>query len=97
MEIEFNPSRVPQPGSSQPVARRDATPAAADAVSFSTSDSLRSQLSKISTVRPEQVARAKALVADIQYPPDYVLDRIATLLAIHTKANPPSSSTGRSS
>jgi len=88
MEIEFNTTgRIPQPESSKPAARRDAAPAASDAVSFSTSDSLKSQLSKISTVRSEQVARAKQLVADGQYPPDYVLNRIANLLAIHTKAD----------
>ena len=97
MEIEFNTnSRIPQAGSSQPAARRDTTTAAPDTVSFSTSDSLKSRLSQISTVRPEQVARAKQLVADASYPPDYVLNRIATLLAIHTKAGPASQS-GQSS
>ncbi len=94
MEIEFNPnSRIPQAGPSQPAARRDITPAAPDSVSFSASDSLKSRLSQISTVRPEQVARAKELVADVAYPPDYMLDRIAVLLAIHAKAN----QSGRSS
>jgi len=88
MEIEFNTGRIPQAESSQPAARRDATPAARDTVSFSTSASLTAQLSNISTVRPEQVARAKALVADTSYPPDYVLNRIAVLLAIHGKTSP---------
>ena len=97
MEIEFNAnSRIPQAESKQPVARQDTTPAATDAASFSASDSLISQLNKIPTVRPEQVARAKELVADGHYPPDYVLNRIANLLAIHTKTNP-SNQSGRSS
>ena len=84
MEIEFNPSRIPKAESSQPVAKRDTTPAATDAVSFSTSNSLKAQLSTISTVRPEQVARARELISGAKYPPDYVLNRIAVLLAIHT-------------
>ena len=85
MEIEFNTkSRIPQAETSQPVAKRDTTPpAAADTVSFSASDSLKTQLSKGATSRPEQVARAKELVSDANYPPDYVLKRIASLLAIH--------------
>jgi len=97
MEIEFNTrGQIPQAASSPTVAKRDPTPPAPDAVSFSTSNSLRNQLRNISTVRPEQVARAKELVADGNYPPDYVMKRIATLLAIHAKANP-SDQTGRSS
>ena len=88
MEIEFKTGRIPQAESSQPVARRDAVPAAPDTVSFSNSDSLKSQLNNISTVRPEQVANAKQLVSDPNYPPDYVLNRIAVLLAIHAKPSP---------
>jgi len=79
-------------GSSQPVARRNASPPATDTVSLSTSGSLNSQMSQMSTVRPEEVARAKSLVSDTQYPPDYVLKRIAVLLAI----NPNSSSSEQS-
>jgi hypothetical protein len=89
MEIDFNTrGRIPQAESSPAAAKRDSTAPAPDSVSFLTSDSLNSKLSQISTVRPEQVARAKALVADTNYPPDYVLNRIANLLAIHTKASP---------
>jgi len=43
-------------------------------------------LKNISDVRPEKVAYAKSLVADAQYPPDDVMDRIAVLLA--TNVNP---------
>ncbi len=92
MEIEFNTGRITPVGPAQPAGKRDVAPAAPDTVSFSTSDSLKNQLSQISTVRPEQVANAKQLVADPQYPPDYVLNRIAVLLAIHSKANPYNSS-----
>ena len=88
MEIEFNTSRIPSTESRQPVARRDSIPASPDTVSISTSDSLNAQLNQPATVRPEQVARAKALASDSSYPPDYVLNRIAVLLAIHAKINP---------
>jgi hypothetical protein len=86
MEIEFNTNRIPPAESGSSAIRRDTSPAATDAVSFSASDSLKSQLNNISTVRPEQVAKAKLLVSDAQYPPDYVLDRLAVLLALHTGA-----------
>jgi hypothetical protein len=87
MEIEFNTSRIPGAEAGSKVAKRDATSAASDAVSFSTSDSLKSKLSAIPTARPDAVARAKELVSDAKYPPDYVLDRVSTLLAIHVKAD----------
>jgi len=85
MEIKFNPSGIPATESNQTITPRRSSqqPVASDAASFSTSDTLKSQLNNISTVRPEQVAQAKALVSDSTYPPDYVLDRIAVLLAIH--------------
>lgn len=96
MEIEFNPSRISQTESTQPAAKRDSTAAAADTASFTASNSLNSQLGNIATVRPEQVAKAKALVGSSKYPPDDVLDRIAILLAIHhlgaDTANSPNSS-----
>jgi len=92
MEIEFNAGRIPPTEPRQPVAKRGSSPAAADTASFSVSDSLKQQLGKISTVRPEQVARGKDLVADGKYPPDDVLDRIAVLLAIHAKSAPDSQS-----
>ena len=69
--------------SNPPMARRGNALPATDAASFSTSDSLTSQLSKISMVRLEKVAQGQSLASDGQYPPDYVLDRIAVLLAAH--------------
>jgi hypothetical protein len=85
MEIEFNTGRIPSVESSPSTAKRGSTRAAADAVSFSTSNALKEQLANIPTVRPEQVAKGKELVADGKYPPSDVLDRIAVLLAIHSK------------
>lgn len=87
MEIEFNTRRIPPAESSPTVARRSDPSAATEAVLFSTSDSLKSQLNNLSASRPEQVAKAKALVADGKYPPDDVLDRMAVLLAIHNGAS----------
>jgi len=85
MEIEFNPSRVPKVEPSQTAARPSAA-APADETSFAVSAALQDKLKNISDVRPEKVAYAKSLVADAQYPPDDVLDRIAVLLA--TNVNP---------
>jgi hypothetical protein len=84
MEIEFNPGRVPKPEPSQPIARPQAA-AHGDDTSFQVSAALQDKLKNTSTVRPDVVARAKALVSDSNYPPGYVLDRIAVLLAIHVK------------
>jgi hypothetical protein len=89
MEIEFNPSRYPKPdvGSTQPVARRDSSaPAVSTTDSFRMSADLESKLHQIPLVRPEVVARAKTLAADVQYPPDEMLTSISTLLALHMKS-----------
>jgi hypothetical protein len=86
MEIEFN-TRIPQAGSTPTIARQDTAAAATDDVSFSTSASLKSQLADLSTSRTEQLAKAKELVSDTTYPPDFVLKRVATLLAIKTQSN----------
>jgi hypothetical protein len=84
MEIEFNPGRVSKAEPSQSVARPSATPAA-DATSFQGSAALLEKLKNIPTVRPEKVAYAKGLVADLKYPPNDILDRISVLLAINVK------------
>ena len=84
MEIEFNPGRVPKAEPSQPVARPSATPGA-DQTSFQVSAALQDKLKSMSTVRPDKVAQAKALVSNLKYPPDDMLDRIAVLLAINVK------------
>lgn len=83
MEIEFNPSRIPKPEFSQLVARQSSSSAAPDAASFSTAASLQGKLNDVALVRPETVDRAKALLSDDKYPPGYVVDRIAALLAFH--------------
>jgi hypothetical protein len=42
-------------------------------------------LQDIPLVRPDKVAQAKALGSVTSYPPADLLDRIATLLAVHMK------------
>jgi hypothetical protein len=86
MKIDFNPVRMPKAESGQPVTRKDASAAASDSASISTAASLGSKLNDTPLVRSDKVDLAKGLVSDLQYPPDYVLDRLATLLAIHLKS-----------
>jgi hypothetical protein len=83
MEIDFNPSRVPSPEPSQPAPRQDAAAAATDGTSFQVTAALQEKLKNLPPVRPEEVERAKALVSDSKYPPGYVMERIAALLANH--------------
>ena len=90
MVIEFNTNRIPQVDSSQSAVRRSDAPTASDAVSFSGIDSLKGQLSTMSSVRPENVAAAKDLVADGNYPSDNDLSRVAGLLAAHLTTGPAS-------
>ncbi len=84
MEIEFNPGRVPPVEPSQTAARPSAS-APVDETSFQGTEALQDKLKNQSDIRPDQVARARALVSDSKYPPNDVLDRIAVLLAINVK------------
>ena len=83
MEIEFNTSRIASRDSGQPVARQEATPSVSDTASFTTSASLEGKLNALPTVRPEQVEQARSLLANPNYPPAELFDRISKLLAIH--------------
>jgi hypothetical protein len=80
MEIEFNPGLKANAGISQPVARRENTQSAENIMPFERTQALEKTL-KESSVRPEAVARANALVADENYPSDEVLDKVAGVLA----------------
>ena len=82
MQIEFNTNRIAKRDSSQPVAQRAATSSASDTASFADSASLQAKLNDLTTVRPEKVDQAKSLLANPNYPPADLLDRIATLLAV---------------
>jgi hypothetical protein len=80
MEIEFNPSRVPKRDFAEPVTRTSAPPATSAAGSSAAAASLMSKLNDIPMARPAQVERAKELVASEEYPPGWLLERIAILL-----------------
>jgi hypothetical protein len=86
MKIEFNPAGIAQSYASPIVSQENQTaPIRAGAAPITVLDAFKEQLSKLSqmsTVRPEQVAKAQALVADSGYPPDYVLKRIPILLGL---------------
>jgi hypothetical protein len=46
---------------------------------------LRQKLDTMSEVRPEEVERAKSLLQDESYPPDFLVRGLAALLATQTK------------
>ena len=83
MEIEFNISRIPDPGISKPVARNSAAASAVGADSLQGASDLERKLTDLPLVRPEKVVQAFGLNSHPKYPPDDILDRIAVLLAIH--------------
>jgi MoxR-like ATPase len=82
MEIEFNPGVRTNTGISQSVARQENTQPAENTMPFERTQALEKTL-KDTPVRPEMVARASALVADANYPPDDLLGKIAGVLANH--------------
>ncbi len=81
MEVEFNVGLAANNPVSQSPVRRQSAPPAASAMSFENTQALEETLKEIPTVRPEAVDRAAALLADANYPPDEVLDRVATVLS----------------
>jgi len=87
MEINFNPGRVSDSGTNQPIARGRSTPSTSEATGLphERTQALEQSLRDASQVRPEVVERAKALVNDPQYPSDKDLDHISTLMALHLK------------
>lgn len=50
---------------------------------------LREALQSSPTVRPEEVARARALVRNTSYPPDGLISQVASLLAVHLASPEP--------
>ena len=83
MDIKFNPSQPAGSAANQPVARPNAAARSSETAPFEQAQSLERSVKNLPLVRPEQVERARALVADVQYPPMETLDRIASLLALH--------------
>jgi hypothetical protein len=84
MEIEFNPN-VSNTEPVKPAGRQDAMRRIEENTSFTKIEALEAQLREIPLVRAEKVDEAKTLVSDVQYPPEKVLNSIATLLALELK------------
>ena len=75
-----------KPNLYQPVARLATTrrECSSDAP-FQNTDTVKARLRVLPSIRPEKVHRAKALISDVEYPPDEMLVGIANLLAMHVK------------
>ena len=65
------------------LARPPETKAAGDTVVFDSAQALNKALDTTPDVRPDVVARARAVVAGSSYPPQETIQRISALLAIH--------------
>jgi len=52
-----------------------------DSASFQETDAVNDALLQTPNVRPEAVARARALIADVQYPPLSTINAISRLVA----------------
>jgi hypothetical protein len=81
MEVKLNPGQSVSPGAGQPVVRQQNIQPADNTMSFERSQGLEQILQQTSPLRPEAVAKASALVADSNYPPDGVLKQVAGLFA----------------
>ena len=87
MDINFDPTRLPDRVIGPKAARPEAASPPPSASPPSETTDLQSKLQNIPLVRPGKVEQARSLLSDTNFPPDYVLDRIATLLAVHTRSN----------
>ncbi len=82
--MQVNPSHQNDPVGQTEFVRRPATPStgAADDTSFEQSTALTRSLSLTPDVRPDVVARARELIADVNYPPEEAINKISDLLAM---------------
>lgn len=82
--MQVNPSHHNDPvGQTEIIKRRADQPrTAADAASFTRTESLNRSLSETPDVRADKVALAKSLIQDISYPPQEAINKIADLLAM---------------
>jgi hypothetical protein len=84
MEIEFNPSQLPASRASNPVKGVPAGPASVSQTpSLQGAAELQSKLYELALTRPDKMNAVQPAIADVQYPPDELLNGIAHLLAIH--------------
>ena len=56
------------------------TAATGDHLSSASTDSLRQALAQTTEIRPEVVARGKALAVDLNYPPRQIIESLAKLM-----------------
>ena len=86
MEVDFNTGRNPVAGPGQPITPQKSAPKIVTPnMSFERTTALEQALKKIPLVRPDQVAKATAMVSDPNYPTDAELSRIADLFTMHIK------------
>ncbi len=83
MDIKFNPSQPTESAVKNSVTRSPAAARSAETVPFEQAQALERSVKELPLSRPDKVAHARALVADVQYPPMETMDRIASLLALH--------------
>lgn len=81
MEIEFNTNKVGKPQPVSLVARQAPTPDVQANTEFRAAD-LERMIKELPAVRMDKIEFGKAAVADVQYPPEQVLNSLATLLAL---------------
>ncbi|MBI5385799.1 MAG: hypothetical protein HZA90_14070 [Verrucomicrobia bacterium] len=87
MEIKLNTNHdliiraVQRPAASQPVSP------VRDRAAFENLQTLSQELDQIPVVRPEKVARAQALVANTDWPPERTIEGLSNLLAMHMGQN----------
>lgn len=83
MEIEFSPSQLPAPRASNPA---KGAPTASASVSQSAElqgmAELQSKLNQVALTRPDKMDAVRNALAEVQYPPEELLNGIAHLLAI---------------
>jgi hypothetical protein len=88
MKIDRNSSPIASVGGiDRPVKSAGPSVAASDSVSFDQIEELARSLSEESDVRPDEVKRAQALIADSTWPPQETFHRIARLLTIDRSQN----------
>jgi hypothetical protein len=82
MKIEFSPGQVPSPASPGAVTRPAASSGSGNAASLDAFTAFNEKLDALPLSRPDKVSAGVSLIASQQYPPEDLVDRIATLLAI---------------
>ena len=83
MEVNPNIGAGPvQRVASKPLVAPRSKPAETDSASFHDAEAVNGALRQTSDVRPEAVAQARELGADVKYPPLKMIQAIANLLAM---------------